>query len=133
MRHPRFKPAIFTALNKNRNFRPLSCVLASMHSTCFTKKRMFSFCPFSFVFCEFNKSCRLLSFCCFSTRNNIFLLVIWGQPGNEPGTSSTLSANHTTIPLSHDVSVDTFLPFSRIKIIPFLFLFPRISEFNTSF
>ena len=72
-------------------------------------------------------------FAVFLLETIFFLLVIWGQPGNEPGTSSTLCENHTTIPLSHDVSVDTFLPFSQIKIIPFLFVFPRISELNTFF
>ena len=56
MKHPRFKPEIFTALIKNRNFRPLSLVLASMPSYLFYKKKMFSFCLFV---CEFNKNCRL--------------------------------------------------------------------------
>ena len=50
MRHLLFKPRIFTAVIKNPNFRPLSLVPASMHSYLFYKKRMFSFCPFSFVF-----------------------------------------------------------------------------------
>ena len=83
MRHPLFKAGIFTALIKNRDFRPLSLVLASMHSyrlvfvrfhlfflclintvilatvpcssidaflLVLQRKRMFSFCPFSFVF-----------------------------------------------------------------------------------
>ena len=45
-----FQTRNFTALIKIRNYRPLSLVLASMHSYLFHKKRMFSFCPFSFVF-----------------------------------------------------------------------------------
>ena len=105
-----------------------------MHSYLFYKKKeCLVFVRFRLFFCEFNKYCRLLSICCFLLETLFFLLVIWGQPGSEPGTSSTLSENNTTSPLSHDVSVDTFLPFSQIKIIPFLFLFPRISDFNTSF
>ena len=77
MRHLLFKPRIFTALIKNRNFRPLSLVPASMHSYLFYKKRMFSFCPFSFVFFnEFNKYCRLLCVCGLSTRNFYFVSIL---------------------------------------------------------
>ena len=49
MRHPRFKPEIFTALIKNRNFRPLSLVLAWMHSYLFYKKKNVLFLSVFFV------------------------------------------------------------------------------------
>ena len=100
MRHPLFKPGIFTALIKNHNLRQLSLVLASMHSYLFyKKKRMFSFCPFSFVF--FVSSINIVGcsvFAVFLLETIFFLFVIWGQLGIEPGTSRTLSENYTTVP-----------------------------------
>ena len=133
MRHPLFKPRIFTALIKNRNFRPLSLVLASMHSYLFYKKKCLVFVRFHLFFVSSINIVGCSVFAVFILETIFFLVVFWGQPGIEPGTSRNLSENHTIRPLSHDVSLDAFLPFSQIKIIPFLFAFPRISEFNTFF
>ena len=61
------------------------------------------------------------------------MLVFWGQPGIEPGTSRT---NARIIPLFHSpmllVTMQSYL-FSQIEIFPFLLVFPRISEFNIFF
>ena len=70
----------------------------------------------------------------FFLKETIFiLLVICVQPGIEPGTSRLKIENHTSIALSHAVSYDAFLLFSKIEVFPFLFVFPRISEFNSFF
>ena len=84
MRHPLFKAGIFTALIKNRDFRPLSLVLASMHSYLFYKeKECLVFVRFHLFFlCELNKYCMLFSVCCLYTRNHIFSVSILGTAGN---------------------------------------------------
>ena len=83
MRHPLFKAGMFTALIKNRNFRPLSLVLASMHSYLFYKeKECLVFVHFHLFLCEINKYCRLLSVGCLSTRNHVFSVSNLGTAGN---------------------------------------------------
>ena len=72
-------------------------------------------------------------FAVFLLENIFILLVIWGQPRIEPGTSRPKIESHTSIPLSHAVSYDAFLLFSKIEVFPFSFYFPRISEFNSFF
>ena len=72
-------------------------------------------------------------FAVFLLKTIFILLVIWGQPGIEPGTSRPKIENHSSIPLSQAVSHDAFLLFSKIEVFPFLFVFPRISEFNSFF
>ena len=120
MRHPRFKPEIFTALIKNRNFRPLSHVLASMPSYLFHKKRIDSFCLF---FLCLIKIVGCFVFAVFLLETIFILLVIWGQSGIEPGTSRPKIENHSSIPLSHAVSHDAFLPFFTNRDFSFIVSF----------
>ena len=62
-------------------------------------------------------------FVVFLLENIFILLVIWGQPGIEPGTSRPKIKNHTSIPLSHAVSYDAFLLFSKIEVFLFCSFF----------
>ena len=92
---------------------------------------MFSFCLFFFVSLIKIVGCSV--FAVFLLETIFILLVIWGQPGIEPWTSRPKIENHTSIALSHAVSYDAFLLFSKTEVFPFLFVFPRISEFNSFF
>ena len=123
MRHPGFEPGIFTALIKTRNFRPLSLVLASMHSHLFHKKRIVSFCPFSSVFWELSNYCRVLSVYGLSTRKYVFAVGLLGTAGNWTRELSHLKENHTTRPLSYELRYYAFLDFFQIKFIAFFFKF----------
>ena len=65
-------------------------------------------------------------FAVFLLETIFILLVIWGQPGIEPGISRPKIKNHTSIALSHAVSYDAFLLLFKNRGFSF---FVRFSSF----